>query len=104
MKIKKGDKVKVLVGDNSLKGKEGIVTKVIRKDNKVIVEGLNLIIKHQKPSQAHPEGARIEKEAPIDVSNVMILDPKTNKPTRVGYVIEDGKKIRVAKKTGNKLD
>jgi large subunit ribosomal protein L24 len=104
MKIKKGDKVRIMVGDNSIKGKEGIVTKVLRKENKVIVEGLNLVIKHQKPNQKYPDGARIEKEGPIDASNVMILDPKTNKPTRVGYVIEDGKKVRVSKKTGNKLD
>ncbi|HHU28467.1 TPA: 50S ribosomal protein L24 [bacterium] len=104
MKIKKGDKVRIMVGDSSLKGKEGIVTKVLRKENKVIVEGLNVVIKHQKPNQAHPDGARIEKEAPIHVSNVMVLDPKTNEPTRVGYKFEDGKKIRVAKKSGARLD
>jgi large subunit ribosomal protein L24 len=104
MKIKKGDKVKIMTGGKDIKGKEGTVVAVSAKKNQVIVEGLNLIKKHQKPSQANPDGAIIEKEAPIDASNVMVIDPKTNKPTRVGYIFEGDKKIRIAKKTGNKLD
>ena len=67
------------------------------KQNRVIVEGVNIVKKHSKPSQLNPQGGIITKEAPIHVSNVMILDPKTGEPTRVGFKVEDGKKVRIAK-------
>lgn len=102
MKIKTGDKVRVMRGKD--KGKEGTVTKVFPKLDKVIVEGVNLVKKHQKPDNANPQGGIISKEAPLHVSNVMILDPADNKPTRIGMKIEDGKKVRVAKKSGKVLD
>ncbi|MGQ7109341.1 50S ribosomal protein L24, partial [Escherichia sp. TWPC-MK] len=74
------------------------------KQNRVIVEGVNIVKKHSKPSQLNPQGGIITKEAPIHVSNVMILDPKTGEPTRVGFKVEDGKKVRIAKKSGELLD
>ncbi|MCI6755852.1 MAG: 50S ribosomal protein L24 [Lachnospiraceae bacterium] len=99
-KIKKGDTVKVITGRN--KGKEGKVTSVDPKNHRIVVEGVNKVTKHQKPSQAHPEGGLVEQEAPLDVSNVMLVaDGKT---TRVGFKIEDGKKVRFAKKTGKVID
>lgn len=73
------------------------------KQNRVIVEGVNIVKKHSKPSQLNPQGGIITKEAPIHVSNVMILDPKTGEPTRVGFKVEDGKKVRIAK-SGELLD
>ena len=78
--------------------------KHIPKKNRVIVEGVNIVKKHAKPSQVNPQGGIIRQEAPIHVSNVMPIDPKTGEPTRVGYKIEDGKKVRVAKKSGEFLD
>ncbi|KAA1039692.1 MULTISPECIES: 50S ribosomal protein L24 [Macrococcus] len=98
MHVKKGDKVIVITGKD--KGKTGTVIEALPKKDRVIVEGVNIIKKHQKPSQMNPEGGILEREAAIHVSNVMLLDPKTNKPTRVGYKVEDGKKVRVAKKSG----
>ena len=94
MKIKKGDKVVVISGHE--KGKEGIVTKTFPKEEKVIVEGLNKVTKHNKPNQQNTEGSITTKEAPIHVSNVAILDPKTKKPARVGYRFEevDGKTVK----------
>ena len=97
MRIKKGDKVVVIAGSN--KGKEGTVKTVLAKENKVVVEGVNIIKKHMKPTQQDPDGKIIEREAPIHVSNVALVDPKTNKPTKVGYKVENGKKVRVAKKS-----
>lgn len=97
MRIKKDDKVVVIAG--SEKGKEGIVTKVLPKEEKVIIGGLNMVKKHVKPNQAEPEGKIIEKEAPIHISNVALVDPKTKKATKVKYEIKDGKKVRVAKKS-----
>jgi large subunit ribosomal protein L24 len=70
----------------------------------VLVEGINIIKKHTKPNQANPQGGIVSQEAAIHVSNVMLLDPKSGEPTRVGYKVEDGKKVRVAKKSGEKLD
>ena len=92
MVVKKGDVVQVISGD--YKGKQGTVTKVIEKKNKVVVEGVNIVTRHMRPSQANPDGGIVKKEAPIDASNVMLIDPKTNKPTRVGYKVVDGKKVR----------
>ena len=105
MKIKRGDTVKVIAGDD--KGATGVVLQVLPKENRVIVQGVNIVKKHRKPSQGNPEGAIEEKEAPIHVSNVALIDPKSKKakkPVRVGYDFENGKKIRVCHKTGSKLD
>lgn len=101
--VKKNDQVIVISGKD--KGKKGRVIAAYPKENRVLVEGVNLVKKHQKPNQANPQGGIITKEAPIHVSNVMPIDPKTGKPTRVGYrTIEDGKKVRVAKRSGEILD
>lgn len=101
MKLKKGDKVVVIAGSN--KGKEGTITKVL--DEKVIIEGVNLRKKHLKPKNNNGTGEIIEQEAPIHASNVMIIDPKTKKPTKIKKVIgEKGKKIRISKKSNEKID
>lgn len=107
MKIKKGDKVRVISGSD--KGKEGIVQKAFPKLNKVVVEGVNVHKKHRKPSQNVPQGDIVEIYVPIDASNVMLIDPKTKKPTKVKYTYEtkkDGskKKVRVSKASNSKLD
>ncbi len=103
MKILKGDKVIVIAGKD--KGKTGIVQAVYPKKNKVVVEGVNVHKKHRKPSQQNPEGSINEIYVPIDASNVAIVDPKTKKASRVGYqVAKDGKKVRIAKKSGSKLN
>ncbi len=107
MRIKKGDKVVIISGKE--KGEEGVVTSAFPKLNKVIVEGKNMVTKHNKPNQQNNEGSITKKEAPIDASNVMILDPKAKKPTRIEYKFEadkEGKvkKVRYAKKSGAKLD
>lgn len=102
MKIKQGDKVVVIAGKD--KGKEGTIKQILSKTNRVVVDGVNKIKKHQKPNDEYPQGGIVDVEAPIHASNVMILDPKTNEPTRIGVKIEKDKKIRVARKTGNKLD
>ena len=102
MFIKTGDKVRVIAGKN--KGKEGSVKKILAAENRVVVEGINMIKKHQKPNNANPNGGVIDTEAPISASNVMLIDPSTNEPTRVGYKFVDGKKVRVAKKSGKTLD
>lgn len=100
MKIKKGDTVKVIAGkDNS---KEGKVLSVDIKGGKVLVEGVNMVTKHSKPSQANPNGGIVQKEAPIDMSNVMYVHK--GKATRVGFKVEDGKKVRIAKSTGEAID
>ena len=100
MKIKKGDTVKVIAGKDN--GKEGKVISVDQKNSKVVVEGVNMITKHMKPSQANQNGGIIQKEAPIDASNVMLMFK--GQPTRVGFKIEKDKKVRVAKKTGDVID
>ncbi|GAK48063.1 50S ribosomal protein L24 [Secundilactobacillus oryzae JCM 18671] len=102
MFIKTGDKVRVISGKD--KGKEGTVTKTLAAKNRVVVEGINLIKKHQKATQSTPQGGIIEKEAPIQVSNVMLIDPSTNEPTRVGFRVEDGNKVRFGKKSGKTID
>ena len=101
MKLKKGDKVVVIAGSN--KGKEGTITKVL--DEKVIIECVNLRKKHLKPKNNNGTGEIIEQEAPIHASNVMIIDPKTKKPTKIKKVIDEkGKKIRISKKSNEKID
>lgn len=98
MHIKTGDKVIIISGKD--KGKEGVVTTAMPSKNKVVVEGVNVVKKHVRPSQTNPEGGIVEFEAAIHASNVMIKDPKTGKPTRVGIKLVDGKKVRFAKKSG----
>ena len=100
LKIKKGDTVKVITGKD--KDKEGKVMSVDVQKGKVIVEGVNMITKHAKPSQANPNGGIVQKEAAIDVSNVMLV--YKGKATRVGFQVKDGKKVRVAKATGEVID
>lgn len=102
MKIRVGDKVQVIAGKD--KGKQGEVLQILRKENRVIVEGVNVVTKHVKPSQADPEGGIISREAPIHVSNVAIYDSKAKTITKVKYEIVDGKKVRIAKKSGTNLD
>lgn len=102
MHVKKGDKVVVIPGKD--KGKQGTILAAYPKKNRVLVEGVNIVKKHSKPSQANPQGGILSQEAAIHVSNVMPLDPKSGKPTRVGYKIENGKKVRVAKISGETLD
>ncbi len=98
MKIKKGDKVIVITGKD--KGKTGEVTKSMPKENKVIVSGVNMVKRHQKPTQENAGGI-VSKEAPIHISNVAIVDPKTGKASRMGTkTLDDGRKVRVAKKSG----
>ena len=101
MNLKKGDKVIVIAGRD--KGKSGVIQKVIPERNLVVVEGVNVRKKHQKPTQANPEGSIVEIYAPIDASNVMLEDPKTKKPTRIGHKLVKGKKVRFAKKSGTVL-
>ena len=101
MNLKKGDKVIVIAGRD--KGKTGEIQKVIPELNRVVVEGVNIRKKHQKPTQANPEGSIVEVYAPIDASNVMLVDPKTKKPTRIGHKEVKGKKVRYAKKSGTVL-
>ncbi|WP_018924661.1 50S ribosomal protein L24 [Salsuginibacillus kocurii] len=100
--VKTGDKVKVISGKD--KGKEGVILQAYPSNQRVLVEGINMIKKHAKPSQENPQGGILEQEAPVHVSNVMPIDPKTNEPTRVGKKEEDGKKVRIAKKSGEALD
>ena len=97
-KIRKGDRVVVLSGKD--KGRTGEVVKAMPKDGKVIVSGVNVHARHRKPSQTNPQGGIERKEAPLHVSNVAIADPKGGKPTRVRFEERDGKKVRVAAKSG----
>jgi len=101
-KIKKGDNVIVIAGNN--KGKTGKVLTVIPDKNRVIVEGVAMVKKHTKPNAKNPQGGIVNQEAPIHVSNVALVDPKTGKATRAGFrVKEDGSKVRVAKKSGEEI-
>ena len=101
MHVKTGDQVVVISGKD--KGKKGTVLKAIPSDNRVIIENVNVIKKHQKPSQMNPEGGILEVEAPIHVSNVMHVDPESGERTRVRYEIKDGKKIKIAVKSGKEI-
>ena len=100
-KIKKGDRVVLLAGKD--KGRQGAVLKVMPKENRVVVEGLNMVQRHTKPTQGDPQGGIKHKEAALHVSNVAIVDSK-GKPTRVGFQIEGDKKVRVAKTTGEVIN
>ena len=102
IKLKKGDRVRVLTGKD--RGKEGVVMRVIPKDNKVIVDGVNVAKKHQKARTATSQGGIIDKDMPIPVPNVALLSPGDGKPTKVGYkVLDDGTKIRVCRRTGAEI-
>lgn len=98
VKIKKGDKVQVLAG--SYRGKQGQVLVIYPEKNRAIIEGVNIVKKHRKPSAENPQGSIIEKEASIHISNLALLDPKSGKPTRVSYKMDGEKKVRVATKSG----
>ncbi len=103
LKIKKGDKVQVITGKD--KGKKGTVIRVFTAEQRLLVEGVNMHVKHQKPSHLNPQGGKISKESPIHYSNVQLLDPKVDLPSRVGYkVLEDGSKVRFAKRSGEIID
>lgn len=101
-KIKTKDRVVVIAGRD--KGKSGSVLKVLRKEHRVIVQGVNMVKRHTRPSQTS-QGGIVEKEAPIHISNVAHIDPKDNEPTRVGFrTLEDGRKVRFAKRSGELID
>jgi len=103
MRIKKKDKVRVIAGND--KGKEGEVLKVFPRTNKIIVEKVNMIKRHQRASQQAPQGGIIEKEGPIDASNVMLICPNTGKATRIGKeVLSDGSRARISKQSGEMLN
>ena len=98
LKIKKNDNVVVLAGND--KGKKGRVIEVLVNDGRVLVEGVNIISRHTKPNAANPNGGIVKKEAPIHISNVALVDPKSGTATRVGRKVENGKIVRIAKKSG----
>lgn len=100
-KIRKGDQVEITTGKD--RGRRGKVLAIYTDKNRVLVEGLNMIKKHQRAA-GNEEGGIIEKEAPVQISNVMVVDPKDDKPTRVGFTIKDGKKHRISKRTQQLLD
>jgi large subunit ribosomal protein L24 len=102
-RIRKDDTVIVIAGKD--RGRSGKVLKVLTKEERVLVEGVNMVKRHTKPDMANPNGGVISKEAPLHVSNVALRDPKTGKPTRVGFKVNDkGRKIRVAKGSGVEID
>ncbi len=101
--VKKGDNVIVISGKD--KGKKGRIIYTYPKEGRVLVEGINFIKRHTRPSQDNPQGGIINKEAPIHSSNVMLIDPKTGKPTKIGSkVLKSGEKVRIAKKSGEVID
>ena len=97
LKIRTGDTVRITAGDH--KGEEGKVTKVYIEKNKAIVEGVNMVSKHEKPSANNPQGGIVKKEAPIHVSNLSLIDDKSSDATKVGFEVREGKKIRFSKKS-----
>tara|TARA_B100001093_G_scaffold237546_1_gene227590 strand:- start:589 stop:900 length:312 start_codon:yes stop_codon:yes gene_type:complete len=100
IKFKNGDKVRVIAGDH--KGTEGEIVSLIREKNKVIVSGVNIVKRHTKPNAQNPQGGIIEKEAPIAISNLSLLTAE-GQTTRIGYRMEDGKKVRVSRKTNEAI-
>ena len=98
MKIKKGDQVQIITGKD--RGKQGVVLRVLPDEHRVIVKGANMMKRHMKAKREGEKGERVEKEAPTHISNVMLVCPHTGKPTRVGYAIEGGEKVRVSKRSG----
>ena len=101
LKIKSGDIIRVIAGDH--KGVEGKVLKVDREKNKAIVEGVNMVSKHTKPSAKSPQGGIVKKEAPIQISNISLIDPKSKETTRTGVRVEGDKKVRFSKKSNQVL-
>ena len=101
-KIKKGDSVVVRSGKD--KGRTGTVLQVMPKDGKVVVAGVNVAVRHRKPTQLNPQGGIERREAPMAISKVALADPKDGKPTRVRFEVKDGKKVRVAVKSGETID
>ena len=101
LKIKSGDTVKVIAGDH--KGSEGKVLRVYREKNKAVVEGVNMVSKHTKPSAKNPQGGIVKKEAPLHISNIALIDPKSKQPTRVGIKVDGDKKVRFSKKSNQVL-
>jgi large subunit ribosomal protein L24 len=102
-RIKTGDEVVIIAGKN--KGSHGKVLKVIPEDERVVVQGVNIVTKHVKPSRESPQGGIQKREAPIHISNVMLADPQSGDPTRVRFqVLDDGRKVRVAVKSGEQID
>ena len=102
-KIRKDDEVIVLTGRD--KGKRGAVLRIITKTDRVLVEGVNVTKRHVKPTQADPQGGIVEREAPVHISNVALIDPESDRPTRVRYKnLEDGRKMRVAARSGEVID
>jgi len=103
IRMKKDDKVKVLTGKD--KGKIGKVLKVVKKTNRVIVENINVVKVHQRPTQANPQGGIVEKTMPIQISNLMVMCNSCVKPTRIGIkLLEDGKRVRICKKCNQQID
>lgn len=102
--IRKGDTVKVLSGDKDIKGLTGKVLRVFPSKMRAVVENVNMITKHVKPNQQHPNGERVTREAPIHVAKLQLIEPKTGKPTRIGRTKTEKGWVRVSKKTGNKID
>ncbi len=102
-KIRKDDEVVVITGRD--KGKRGSVLRVLTKDNRVLIEGVNMIKRHTAPTRDDPQGGIVEREAPVHISNVALIDPSNDEPTRVGYkTLEDGRKVRFARRSGEVLD
>jgi len=101
LKIKSGDVVRVIAGDH--KGAEGKVVRVYKEKNKAVVEGVNMVSKHTKPSAKNPQGGIVKKEAPIHISNISLIDPKSKETTRVGVKTEGDKKVRFSKKSNQVL-
>ena len=102
-KMRKGDLVEVIAGKD--KGKQGKIRELLVKENRVVVDGVNRVKRHTKPSQKSPQGGIFEKEAPIHASNVMLVDPDSSSPTRVGYTVNaDGTKTRISRKSGAVVD
>lgn len=101
MYLKRDDLVMVISGKE--RGKTGKVIRVLHEEDTVLVQGVNLVHKHIRRSQKNPQGGRIKKEAPLPAAKVMLVDPKTNKPTRIGYRFEEGRKVRYSKKSGDPI-
>ena len=101
LKVKSGDLVRVIAGDH--KGEEGKIVTILREKNKAIVEGVNMVSKHTKPSATNPQGGIVKKEAAIHISNLSLIDPKSKETTKVGYKQEGDKKVRFAKKSNQVL-
>jgi len=102
LSIRKGDMVEVVAGED--RGAQGRVLAVYRKKGRALVEGVNIVHRHSKPTSENPDGGIIKKEAPVHISNLMLVDPKTGEPTRVGRRMEKGKLVRYAKKSGEVID